>query len=69
MEYIPILKFAVEHGVVSVPILQRRLRIVLKTATAAVEWMENMGYATTRDGVKPRKVLLTMEEFEKLLNG
>ena len=69
MEYIPILKFAVEHGVVSVSILQRQLRIVLKTATAAVEWMENMGYATTHDGVKPRKVLLTMEEFEKLLNG
>ena len=69
IEYIPILKFAVENKVVSVSILQRRLRLDLKTARAAVEWMENMGYATRYDGVKPRKVLLSIEEFEKLLKS
>ena len=43
--------------------IQRRFPIGYMKACKIIDWMENMNYITQSEGSKPRKVLLSREEF------
>lgn len=65
-KYIQALKFCVESNQASVSMLQRRFPIGYVKACKIIDWMENMNYITQSEGSKPRKVLLTMDEFRRI---
>lgn len=65
-KYIQALKFCVESNQASVSMLQRRFPIGYVKACKIIDWMENMNYITQSEGSKPRKVLLTMDEFKRI---
>jgi S-DNA-T family DNA segregation ATPase FtsK/SpoIIIE len=46
--------------------IQRKCSVGYNKAGKIVEWMEDMGYISSFDGAKARKVLITKEEFERL---
>jgi DNA segregation ATPase FtsK/SpoIIIE-like protein len=47
--------------------LQRKCSVGFNKAGKIIEWMEEMHYIAEFDGSpKPRKTLITKEEFEKL---
>ena len=58
----------IETGSCSVSMLQRRFRLGYNRAARIVDVMEERGIVGPPDGARPRKVLMTMEEFENL-NG
>ena len=62
--YIEALKYVVSIGQASISMIQRRCSVGYPKAGKIIEWMENMGYISTFDGSKARKVLLTQEEFD-----
>ena len=64
--YIEALKFAILSGSASISMIQRKCSAGFNRAGKIIEWMENMGYISPFDGAKPRKVLITKEEFENL---
>jgi S-DNA-T family DNA segregation ATPase FtsK/SpoIIIE len=43
--------------------IQRRFPVGYIKACKIIDWMENMNYITQSEGSKPRKVLLSKEEF------
>jgi S-DNA-T family DNA segregation ATPase FtsK/SpoIIIE len=65
--YITALKMAIQMGEASISKLQRKCSIGFNKAGKIIEWMEMMGYITPFEGsAKPRKILITIEEFERL---
>ncbi len=62
--YIEALKYVVSIGQASISMIQRRCSVGYPKAGKIIEWMENMGYISSFDGAKARKVLLTQEEFD-----
>ena len=59
---------AVDDGQISASMLQRRLSIGYARASRLVDEMEKRGIISEADGAKPRKTLITREEFyEKFL--
>ena len=64
-KFIQALKFCVTSNQASVSMLQRRFPIGYVKACKIIDWMENMNYITQSEGSKPRKVLLSMEEFTR----
>ena len=46
--------------------LQRRFPIGYVKACKIIDWMENMNYITQSEGSKPRKVLLSLDEFTRI---
>ena len=62
--YIEALKYVVTIGQASISMIQRRCSVGYPKAGKIIEWMENMGYISSFDGAKARKVLLTQEEFD-----
>ncbi len=60
------LKLFVSTGQASISQIQRRYPVGYVTACKMIDWMESMGYVTKSEGSKPRKVLLTMQEFVDL---
>ena len=49
----------------SVSMLQRRFRIGYNRAARLVDMMEERGMVGPADGARPRKVLMTKEEFDE----
>lgn len=61
--YISALKYCVTSNQASVSMIQRRFPVGYIKACKIIDWMENMNYVTPSEGSKPRKVLLSKEEF------
>ncbi len=63
------LEIAVNEGKISTSLLQRKLSIGYGKAAKIIDEMEAAGYVSAADGNKPRKILITKQEFyEKALN-
>ncbi len=63
-------KLAVEEGKISTSLMQRRLGVGYGRAAKIIDTMEQMGYVSKPDGNKPRRVLLTAEEYsQKVMDG
>ena len=56
-------KLAIEEGKISTSLMQRRLGVGYGRAAKMIDTMEQMGYVSKPDGNKPRRVLITMEEY------
>lgn len=61
--YIKALYYCVTVKQASVSMIQRRFPVGYIKACKIIDWMDNMNYITPSEGSKPRKVLLTKEEF------
>ena len=57
-------EFLIEKGKGSTSMLQRRFRIGYNRASRLMEDLETRGIVGPEDGVKPRKILTTWEEFQ-----
>ncbi len=63
------LEVAVNEGKISTSLLQRKLSIGYGKAAKIIDEMEEAGFVSPPDGNKPRRVLMTKQEFyEKALN-
>lgn len=62
--YIEALRYVITTGSASISMIQRKCSVGYNKAGKIVEWMEDMGYISSFDGAKARKVLITKEEFE-----
>lgn len=62
--YIEALRFVILSESASISMIQRKCSVGYNKAGKIVEWMEDMGYISSFDGAKARKVLITKEEFE-----
>ena len=60
-------RYLIEKGKGSVSILQRVYRIGFNRAARIMDQLEEAGVMGPEEGTKPRKVLMSMEEFEELL--
>ncbi len=58
-------KLAVEEGKISTSLMQRRLGVGYGRAAKIIDSMEEKGYVSKPDGNKPRRVLLTAEEYAR----
>ena len=57
---------AITEGKISTSLLQRRLGVGYGRAAKLIDTMEEMGYVSKPDGNKPRKVLITMDQYLSL---
>ena len=62
--YIDALRYVILSESASISMIQRKCSVGYNKAGKIVEWMEDMGYISSFDGMKARKVLITKEEFE-----
>ena len=60
-------RYLIEKGKGSVSILQRVYRIGFNRAARIMDQLEEAGVMGPEEGTKPRKVLMTMDEFSELL--
>ena len=58
-------KLAVESGKISTSLMQRHLGVGYGRAAKIIDTMEQLGYVSKQDGNKPRRVLLTAEEYSR----
>ncbi len=56
-------KLAIEEGKISTSLMQRRLGVGYGRAAKIIDAMEERGYVSKPDGNKPRRVLISMEEY------
>ena len=61
--FIKALYFCVKSNMASVSMIQRRFPVGYIKACKIIDWMTNMNYITPSEGSKPRKVLLSMDDF------
>jgi S-DNA-T family DNA segregation ATPase FtsK/SpoIIIE len=61
------LRVVVDFGHASASLLQRRLRIGYSRAARIIDQMEDRGMVSGYDGSRPREVLITKEDLNKLL--
>jgi S-DNA-T family DNA segregation ATPase FtsK/SpoIIIE len=62
-------KLAIESEKISTSLMQRMLGVGYGRAAKIIDQMEDLGYVSAPDGNKPRKVLITMQEYmEKVIN-
>lgn len=59
-------RIVIESGQASASLLQRRLRIGYNRAARIIEQMEERGLISSRDGSKPRQILVKEEELEEM---
>lgn len=59
-------RLLIENGQASISMLQRRLRIGYTRAARLIDIMEARGIVGSFEGSKPRAVLMTWEEYEKM---
>jgi S-DNA-T family DNA segregation ATPase FtsK/SpoIIIE len=57
---------AIAEGEVSTSLLQRRIGVGYGRAAKLIDTMEEMGYVSKQDGNKPRKVLITMDDYVRM---
>lgn len=62
------LKVCVEKGIASTTLIQRALPIGYIRACLLIDWMEEQGYVSAAQGSIPRKVFITIEEFNKIFD-
>lgn len=63
-------KLAVEEGKISTSLMQRKLGVGYGRAAKIIDTMEEMGYVSKQDGNKPRRILITAEEYaQRVANG
>ena len=63
-------KLAIETQKISTSLMQRKLGVGYGRAAKIIDTMEEMGYVSRPDGNKPRRVLITMEEFmRRVMDG
>ena len=58
---------AVESGKISTSLLQRKLEIGYGRAAKIIDQMEEFGYVSAPEGNKPRKILITKEDFMQMV--
>ncbi len=67
----PMLKAAVElavdTGKISTSLIQRKLSLGYGRAAKLIDVMENLGYVSAPDGQKPRKVLITKQQYMEMV--
>ena len=62
-------KLAIDAGKISTSLLQRMIGVGYGRAAKLIDRMEALGYVSEPDGNKPRRVLITMQEYmEKVIN-
>jgi S-DNA-T family DNA segregation ATPase FtsK/SpoIIIE len=62
--YIDALRYVILSDSASISMIQRKCSVGFNKAGKIVEWMEEMGYISSFEGSKARKVLISKEEFE-----
>ncbi len=60
-------RMAIEEGKISTSLMQRKLGVGYGRAAKMIDTMEELGYVSKPDGNKPRRVLITMEEYSRRL--
>ena len=60
-------ELAVETGKISTSLIQRRLSLGYGRAAKLIDRMEQMGYVSAPEGQKPRRVLITKEQYMELV--
>ena len=60
------LELCIEQGHASISLIQRRLHIGYTRAARLIDLMEQSGYIGPYEGSKPRKMLLTRQQFEEM---
>ena len=56
-------KLAIEQGKISTSLMQRKLGVGYGRAAKIIDAMEELGYVSAPDGTKPRRVLITLQEY------
>ena len=56
-------ELAIDSGKVATSLLQRRLEVGYGRAAKIIDQMEQMGFVSEPDGNKPRKILISKEQF------
>lgn len=67
--FVEAVRFCIEKQKASVSMIQRMFHIGFNRASRIIEQMEAAGVIGAEEGTKPRKVLMTIEEFEQSLNN
>ena len=63
------IELAIESGKISTSLMQRRLEVGYGRAAKILDQMEALGYISAAEGNKPRRVLITKEQYmEKVIN-
>ena len=60
-------RFLIEKDRASIGMLQRMFKIGFNRAARIVEQLAQAGVVGKEEGTKPRKILMTMQEFEEML--
>ncbi len=61
-------RVVLENGVASTSMLQRRLRVGYTRGSRLIDIMEEKGFVSPYEGSKPRKVLISKEQYAELFN-
>ncbi len=61
-------KLAIDEGKISTSLMQRKLSIGYGRAAKIIDSMEALGYVSKPDGAKPRRVLITLEQYLERVN-
>ena len=62
-------RFIIEKEKASIGLLQRVFKIGFNRAARIMDQLSDAGVVGPEEGTKPRKILMTMEEFENYLSG
>ena len=62
-------KFIIEKEKASIGMLQRAFKIGFNRAARIMDQLADAGVVGEEEGTKPRKILMTMEEFSQLMAG
>ena len=62
-------RFLIEKERASIGMLQRNFKIGFNRAARIVDQLEEVGVVGPEEGTKPRRILMTMEEFEQFLES
>ena len=62
-------KFIIEKEKASIGMLQRMFKIGFNRAARIMEQLAEAGVVGEEEGTKPRKVLMTMEEFDEMIQN
>ncbi len=63
----PAIELAVESGKISTSLIQRRLQLGYGRAAKLIDRMEEMGIVSPPEGQKPRKVLISKQEYMEMV--
>ncbi|MCQ2399775.1 MAG: DNA translocase FtsK, partial [Clostridia bacterium] len=67
--FVDALKHVIESDAASISMLQRRFQIGFSRAGRIIDVMAELGYISSNEGSKSRRVLITKEEFEEKYGG